>query len=233
MLLDDCFRPLIGVIIFQPKYMLSLIKTDQYKFPSPYRGYHLSTFELPGKKAGFPGIVSVPLSGLSSFNYLRNSYFYLFHYVSVPLSGLSSFNYLRNSSFYLFQYVSVPLSGLSSFNSSIDIIYLILYMLCFRPLIGVIIFQQCMQVWMIMQQSFPSPYRGYHLSTRRIHLETLLSFGFRPLIGVIIFQHCIGITKYRRKYTFPSPYRGYHLSTLPPFSPYFIRLSRGFSVPKI
>ena len=209
MLLDDCFRPLIGVIIFQPKYMLSLIKTDQYKFPSPYRGYHLSTFELPGKKAGFPGIVSV------------------------PLSGLSSFNYLRNSSFYLFQYVSVPLSGLSSFNSSIDIIYLILYMLCFRPLIGVIIFQQCMQVWMIMQQSFPSPYRGYHLSTRRIHLETLLSFGFRPLIGVIIFQHCIGITKYRRKYTFPSPYRGYHLSTLPPFSPYFIRLSRGFSVPKI
>ena len=161
MLLDDCFRPLIGVIIFQPKYMLSLIKTDQYKFPSPYRGYHLSTFELPGKKAGFPGIVSV------------------------PLSGLSSFNYLRNSSFYLFQYVSVPLSGLSSFNSSIDIIYLILYMLCFRPLIGVIIFQQCMQVWMIMQQSFPSPYRGYHLST------------------------------------------------LPPFSPYFIRLSRGFSVPKI
>ena len=107
---------------------------------------------------------------------------------------------------------------------------------CFRPLIWVIIFQQIRKllntnhfiyrfrplIWVIIFQrldgedltnfgaTFPSPYLGYHLSTLLVS----------PLVRLLSLL-------------FPSPYLGYHLSTLPLFSPYSIRLSRGFSVPKI
>ncbi len=87
----------------------------------------------------------------------------------------------------------------------------------FRPLIGVIIFQHLKKAYEKGAEIvFPSPYRGYHLSTlvfclifrdkfikfpspyRGYHLSTISTYTrmllgdssrFRPLIGVIIFQH--------------------------------------------
>ena len=155
-------------------------------FPSPYRGYHLST--------------------ISSQNVNQ-----IYHVVSVPLSGLSSFNLIEK------------------FLKGCEIL------------------------------GFPSPYRGYHLSTCNasatskdplivsVPLSGLSSFNMNgdnkvtvqynnrvsvPLSGLSSFNYRHILSKVSR-WSFPSPYRGYHLSTLPPFSPYFIRLSRGFSVPKI
>ena len=110
-------------------------------FPSPYRGYHLSTVQIIIATTNYYDKVSVPLSGLSSFNrVLRCSanawngfrpligviifqrYKDIFKnrmigkYVSVPLSGLSSFNDCFSFSSNSNSPVSVPLSGLSSFN---------------------------------------------------------------------------------------------------------------------
>ena len=87
--------------------------------------------------------------------------------------------------------------------------------------------------------AFPSPYRGYHLSTNASRFKDFVAIGFRPLIGVIIFQHTdvigrfvpgsfrfrplIGVIIFQLVVldiqilsldTFPSPYRGYHLSTI-------------------
>ena len=144
MLLDDCFRPLIGVIIFQPKYMLSLIKTDQYKFPSPYRGYHLSTHGEQDLQIFWSQYeVSVPLSGLSSFNLtLTNDDSHLVPKVSVPLSGLSSFNRLYCLNYRAYFSRFRPLIGVIIFQRYFDGRRIkVTQTKCFRPLIGVIIFQ--------------------------------------------------------------------------------------------
>ena len=61
----------------------------------------------------------------------------------------------------------------------------------FRPLIGVIIFQQKYLYEEVSRVQFPSPYRGYHLSTLGLVLLSLVVLCFRPLIGVIIFQLAI------------------------------------------
>ena len=60
----------------------------------------------------------------------------------------------------------------------------------FRPLIGVIIFQLIILGYQFAKVSlFPSPYRGYHLSTNIPDIDYIVGVtGFRPLIGVIIFQ---------------------------------------------
>ena len=110
------FRPLIGVIIFQHIWLIC--------YYSPY-------------------MVSVPLSGLSSFNRKKSRWFlWRQRVVSVPLSGLSSFNLQKVSLHHgASVWVSVPLSGLSSFN------------LCYTS------------YRFIYANLFPSPYRGYHLST--------------------------------------------------------------------
>ncbi len=63
--------------------------------------------------------VSVPLSGLSSFNEYDEDWLVIsINDVSVPLSGLSSFNESRSSGYENLNLVSVPLSGLSSFNEN-------------------------------------------------------------------------------------------------------------------
>ncbi len=112
--------------------------------------------------------------------------------VSVPLSGLSSFNGIHriciNKSI---KVVSVPLSGLSSFN------------------------QYGLNIEYTIEFEFPSPYRGYHLSTKCIKRQRGVKGkeGFRPLIGVIIFQLRTSPNENGNVVEFPSPYRGYHLST--------------------
>ena len=59
--------PLSGLSSFNTVNISILPSLANFKFPSPYRGYHLSTlFELSVKLKELK--VSVPLSGLSSFN---------------------------------------------------------------------------------------------------------------------------------------------------------------------
>ena len=159
-------------------------------FPSPYRGYHLSTLEVKRHKYRCKKRFR-PLIGVIIFQQFHIQYY--------------SINIIN---------VSVPLSGLSSFNDTDNVDRKLWELIGFRPLIGVIIFQlrRCMHIW-VEHSGFPSPYRGYHLSTwetqltiwrrRRlvsVPLSGLSSFNviinkfslkedsFRPLIGVIIFQ---------------------------------------------
>ena len=162
MLLDDCFRPLIGVIIFQPKYMLSLIKTDQYKFPSPYRGYHLSTHGEQDLQIFWSQYeVSVPLSGLSSFNLtLTNDDYHLVPKVSVPLSGLSSFNRLYCLNYRAYFSRFRPLIGVIIFQRCYWIFFNNSIWTCFRPLIGVIIFQRKYLILQVKQLTVSVPLSG-------------------------------------------------------------------------
>ena len=87
-------------------------------FPSPYRGYHLSTYTSTKEESIKLLLRFRPLIGVIIFQHS-------------PLGSLH-----RNC-----RGVSVPLSGLSSFNESAGLVdYYDCD--CFRPLIGVIIFQR-------------------------------------------------------------------------------------------
>ena len=190
-------------------------------FPSPYRGYHLSTiFSFIGNviKEVF---VSVPLSGLSSFNGEIPLAQRFGVKVSVPLSGLSSFNTVNISilpSLANFKFPSPyrgyhlstdrfeeiinyfinksfrPLIGVIIFQPEFTIAGGLKPTIGFRPLIGVIIFQLKLRKYLKCLSRFPSPYRGYHLSTFQYeNYENYYNICFRPLIGVIIFQHYLNL----------------------------------------
>ena len=159
--------------------------------------------------------------------------------VSVPLSGLSSFNvYQPGFTIQKRFWVSVPLSGLSSFNKAVIIIvgaFIIWFPSPYRGYhlstvtkrknrTGKRVFPPPYRSYHLSTwrgdlctqwtEWFPSPYRGYHLSTGMItSTRIIIGWGFRPLIGVIIFQHSSPISTALIFTGFPSPYRGYHLST--------------------
>ena len=111
-------------------------------FPSPYRGYHLSTQKMYAHLGGTLR-VSVPLSGLSSFNTYRWKRPISTRMFPSPYRGYHLSTLVEPSwdLLVVFLLVSVPLSGLSSFNVRDTVNYLEEKKVSFRPLIGVIIFQ--------------------------------------------------------------------------------------------
>ena len=150
-------------------YHLSTVNVKMSKnflllFPSPYRGYHLSTKQFLLTELylhRFRPLIGViifqqqqkslklicrhcfrPLIGVIIFQHMKplEDGTARVVFVSVPLSGLSSFNgrgvHNRQT-----QKVSVPLSGLSSFNLNLQEHRKLYSDSRFRPLIGVIIFQ--------------------------------------------------------------------------------------------
>ena len=162
--------------------------------------------------------VSVPLSGLSSFNNESSLHSQIEKTEGFrPLIGVIIFqlSVINSILSVLTNFVSVPLSGLSSFNGNVltakiqsaqgfrPLIGVIIFqhfstkedntkdsIFRFRPLIGVIIFQHKKYLSERRHYMFPSPYRGYHLSTEYT--------GYALIKALKLF---------------PSPYRGYHLST--------------------
>ena len=160
-------------------------------FPSPYRGYHLSTMVSLCTLLHI-NYVSVPLSGLSSFNGEIPLAQRFGVKVSVPLSGLSSFNFepVHPERWIPDEEFPSPYRGYHLSTDRFEEIINYFINKSFRPLIGVIIFQPEFTIAGGLKPTI----------------------GFRPLIGVIIFQ--LKLRKYLKCLSrFPSPYRGYHLST--------------------
>ena len=116
--------------------------------------------------------------------------------------------------------VSVPLSGLSSFNHDRKQCTYILDTEFPSPYRGYHLSTYGIQTIVILLFAlFPSPYRDYHLSTSKINWSIhQYSFVSVPLSGLSSFN---GQKLNAKEYQilFPSPYRGYHLSTYPSLQP--------------
>ena len=157
------FRPLTGIMILNN---LRKSHSNPRKSFRPLTGIMiLNADSKEVQTLGNIGSVSVPLRGLW-FLILRDRHRHLYVWlgVSVPLRGLWFLITLLISLFVSMSFgVSVPLRGLWFLIGARTIRFALLFFVSFRPLTGIVIFNQKPHLLLmrLAMKEFPSPYGDY------------------------------------------------------------------------